>query len=173
MHRTTVLSALALAASLLSATPASAAAPAGSPAGWEPAPTAAFDVPAGARCDAPIHSEPVVDEVVRKVLATRPDGTPSEVAYKGALVIRITNTLTGAYYDADAGGSTIVDYRADGSQRWHVAGPVLLGVGEHQGNLARGEYLLDGIYTLDIAADGYRTLHMIHGSVDDVCARIE
>ncbi|MFD7862869.1 hypothetical protein [Streptomyces sp. NPDC059783] len=170
MHRTTVLTALAFAASLLTAAPASAA-PA--PAGWEPAPTAPFDAPAGTRCDAPVHGEPLVDEVVRKVLATHPDGSPSEIAYKGALLIRVTNTRTGAYTDVDAGGSALVDHRTDGSQRWHAVGPVLLGVGAHQGNLPRGEYRVDGVYTLDIAADGYRTLRMHHGSVDDVCALIE
>lgn len=173
MHRITFVSALALTAALLTAAPASASTPATVGTGWEPAPTAPFDQAAGVRCDAPIHSEPIVDEVVRKVLATHPDGSPSAVAYKGDLVIRVTNTATGAFYDADAGGSAIVDYRTDGSQRWHAVGPVLLGVGEHNGNLPRGQHLINGVYTLDISADGYRTLHMIHGSTDNVCTHID
>ncbi|MEV0786566.1 hypothetical protein AB0I52_27130 [Streptomyces sp. NPDC050423] len=177
MHRTTVVSALALTTALLTAaSPASAGTPAASDAGtgtgWEPAPTAPFDATAGARCDFPIHGEPVVDEVVQKVLATRPDGSPSQIAYKGALVIRVTNTDTGAFHDADAGGSALVDHHADGSQRWHAIGPVLAGIGGHDSNLPRGEQLIDGIYTLDISSAGYKTLHMIHGSTDDICAHI-
>ncbi|MGW0666786.1 hypothetical protein [Streptomyces sp. NPDC002746] len=177
MHRTSVVSALALTAALLTAaSPASASTPAvsgsGTGTGWEPAPTAPFDAAAGARCDFPVHGEPVVDEVVQKVLATHRDGSPSEIAYRGALVIRLTNTDTGAFHDADASGSALVDYHADGSQRWHAVGPVLAGIGEDNGNLPRGEQLIDGVYTLDISATGYKTLHMIHGSTDDICARI-
>ncbi|MFF1926194.1 hypothetical protein ACFVW8_37215 [Streptomyces sp. NPDC058221] len=174
MHRTTAVSALALTTVLLTGVPATAGPPAASDTGtgWEPAPTAPFDAPAGARCDFPVHGEPVVDEVVQKVLATHPDGSPSEIAYRGALVIRVSNTDTGAFHDADASGSAVVDYHADGSQRWHAVGPVLAGIGEDDSNLPRGEQLIDGVYTLDISATGYKTLHMIHGSTDNICARI-
>ncbi len=30
------------------------------PDGWEPSPTPPYDLPAGARCDVPVHTEPVV-----------------------------------------------------------------------------------------------------------------
>ncbi|MEV7108825.1 hypothetical protein [Streptomyces atroolivaceus] len=39
------------------------------PDGWEPSPAPPYDLPAGARCDVPVHTEPVVDEVVQRVLA--------------------------------------------------------------------------------------------------------
>ncbi|MFJ8884510.1 hypothetical protein ACIRJR_14045 [Streptomyces sp. NPDC102402] len=142
------------------------------PGGWEPAPTPPYDVPAGARCDVPVHTEPVVDEVVQRVLERRPDGSPSRVAYRGDLVVRVTNTDSGAFYDADVSGSAIVDHHADGSQKWYVVGPVLAGVGENAGNLARGLYVLDGVYTMDISATGYKSVHLVRGSADDVCARI-
>src|SRR5690606_15721238 len=116
----------ALAALLAGATPAAAStAP-----DWEPAPSAPWDVAAGVRCDFPVHGEPVVDEVVQRVLSTHGDGSPKLVAYKGDLVMRVTNTETGAHYDADASGSALVEYRSDGSQFWAVHGPVLVGVGE-------------------------------------------
>ncbi|MEW2488280.1 hypothetical protein [Streptomyces sp. NPDC048411] len=175
--RPTTLSSLTvvtvIASALLSAAPASAETAAPGKDGWEPAtPTRPYDYAAGARCDFPVHTEPIVDEVVQKVLDRRPDGTPSKIAYRGDLVIRVTNTDTGAYYDADAGGSAIIDFHTDRSQLWHVVGPVLVGVGENNGNLPRGEYRIDGIYTLAISSTGYRTLNMFHGSTDDVCSRI-
>ncbi|MGY0056300.1 hypothetical protein ACWY4P_07040 [Streptomyces sp. LZ34] len=161
-----------LAAVLVGATPASATST--SPGrGWEPAPQAPFDTAAGVRCDFPVHGEPVVDEVVRRVLDTYPDGTPKRVQYKGDLIVRVTNTDTGAFYDADAGGRAIVDYRTDGSQLWSVLGPVLFGFGENGGTLARGLYIVDGVYTADISAAGYKTLTMSHGTTDALCARID
>ena len=164
---------LALAALLCGAVPA-AAEPAGDggTGGWEPAPTPPSDLPAGARCDFPIHTEPVVDEVVGRVLDSHPDGSPHLVLYKGPLIMRITNTDTGAWYDADAGGTALVEYRGDGSQFWSVVGPVLVGIGEDAGNLPRGEYLMDGIYTLEFAADGHRSVHFVHGGAEDLCAHL-
>ena len=166
--RRTALAPLALVAALLGTQPASAA----TGPGWEPAPSAPWDVAAGVRCDFPVHGEPVVDEVVRRVLSTYPDGSARRVAYKGDLVIRVTNTLTGAAHDADASGSAIVEYRRDGSQRWAVNGPVFVGVGEGGGTLPRGLYIVDGVYTMDISATGFKSVHLVHGSTDDLCARI-
>ncbi|MFM9368565.1 hypothetical protein [Streptomyces sp. Da 82-17] len=169
MRRTLAVLPALLAASALAAT----AVPAHAEAGWEPAPSAPWDTAAGERCDFPVHGEPVVDEVVRQVLETHPDGTPKRVAYKGALVVRLTNTATGASYDADAGGRALVEYRADGSQFWDVRGPVLVGVAENGGNLPRGLHLVDGVYTLHIGPDGYKTVTMQQGGRDDLCARVD
>ncbi|MFF5365750.1 hypothetical protein [Streptomyces sp. NPDC013187] len=167
--RRTILVTLALAAALLGTQPAAAAPKAG---GWEPAPSAPWDVAAGVRCDFPVHGEPVVDEVVRRVLSTHPDGSARRVVYRGDLVVRVTNTETGAAHDADASGSAVVEYRRDGSQLWTVHGPVFVGVGEGMGTLPRGLYIVDGAYTMDIGADGFKSLHLIHGRADDLCARI-
>ncbi|MFE1784726.1 hypothetical protein ACFW9F_19610 [Streptomyces sp. NPDC059506] len=140
--------------------------------GWEPAPSVPWDTAAGARCDFPVHGEPVVDEVVRRVLETRPDGSVKRVAYTGDLVVRVTNTVTGASHDADVSGSAVVEYGTDGSQHWSVLGPVLVGVGENGGNLPRGLHVVDGAYTLDIDPTGHKTVTMVRGTVDDLCARI-
>lgn len=170
--RRTIVALLSLATVLLGAVPASAG-HAGTNNGWEPAPSAPWDVTAGVRCDFPVHGEPVVDEVVQRVLDTHPDGSAKRVAYKGDLVVRVTNTGTGAFYDADASGTAVVDYRTDGSQFWSVLGPVLVGVGEGRGNLPRGLYIIDGMYTLDINSTGYKTVNMAYGTQDDICARID
>jgi hypothetical protein len=181
--RRTVLVPLSLIAVLLGVQSAVAAPPSASSAdglparartggGWDPAPTAPFDVGAGLRCDFPVHGEPVVDRVVQHVLDTYPDGSVKHVVYKGDLVLRVTNTDTGAFYDADASGSALVEYRTDGSQFWAVHGPVLIGVGEGKGNLPRGLYIVDGVYTMNIGADGYKAVHLLRGTTDDLCARI-
>ncbi|MFI9169338.1 hypothetical protein [Streptomyces lincolnensis] len=162
----------ALVAVLWGAVPASAVSAAPGT-GWEPAPATPWDVPAGARCDFPVHGEPVVDEVVRRVLSVGPDGSPRRVVYKGDLVVRVTNTDSGASHDADASGTAVVDYRADGSQTWRVRGPVLVGVAENGGNLPRGLYLVDGVYTLHIGSTGYKTVTMAHGTLDELCSHID
>src|SRR3954452_19451783 len=83
--------------------------------GWVPAPTQPFDRAAGVLCDFAVHAEPVVDKVVTRVLATNPDGSTRRAAFKGDLVVRVTNTATGAFYDADASGNAVVNYHQDGS----------------------------------------------------------
>ncbi|MEV1079598.1 hypothetical protein AB0I98_15290 [Streptomyces sp. NPDC050211] len=171
MRRTVRLAPLVLAAVLLGAQPASAGAGTGT--GWEPAPSAPWDVDAGLRCDFPVHGEPVIDEVMKRVLDTYPDGAAKRVAYKGDLVVRVTNTGTGAFYDADVSGSAIVEQRTDGSQFWAVHGPVLVGIGEGKGNLPRGLYIIDGVYTIDISSAGYRTVSLAHGTKDDLCSRVD
>lgn len=151
-------------AALVAAVPGSAQAGSGDTGGargWEPAPTPPFDVPAGARCDFAYHVEPVVDEVRRLALPG------DRWLYEGDLVVEVTNTETGAVTLVDASGTALIEYGADGSQTWYVTGPVLAGVGE--GTLPRGLWLIDGQYVLEFAADGYRTLHMIHGSTHNVC----
>ncbi|MFB4420294.1 hypothetical protein C5F59_004275 [Streptomyces sp. QL37] len=97
---------------------------------------------------------------------------PSRVACRGDLVVRVTNTDTGAFHDAGVSGGAIVDQHADGSRKWYVVGPVPAGVGENAGNPARGLYALDGVYTMDISATGCTSVHLVLGSADDVCARI-
>ncbi|WP_405818001.1 hypothetical protein OG705_02410 [Streptomyces sp. NBC_00838] len=172
--RGTVVALLALTAPLLGVGTYPAHAATGTAdSGWEPAPSAPWDTAAGVRCDFPVHAEPVVDEVERRVVTTHPDGSPERVLYRGDLVVRITNTDTGAFHDADASGTAAVDHRADGSQFWSVLGPVLVGFAENGGTLARGVYLIDGVYTLDISSAGYKDVTMVHGSVDDLCARVD
>jgi hypothetical protein len=137
--------------------------------GWEPAPTPPFDQAAGVTCDFPIHAAPVKDDVVTKVLQRYPDGSIHRDAFKGALIVRVTNQETGGHYDADASGSAVVDHAVDGAQTWYVIGPVLLGVREGQANSPRGLWVINGVYRLVIGPDGHRTLTMVSGSLDNVC----
>lgn len=123
------------------------------------------------RCDVAVHGGPVVDEVVRRTLATYEDGTQL-VEYKGTLVVRIVNSATGASYDADASGRAVVELRPDRSQFWYVTGPILAGFGEGGGNVPRGLYTVDGAYTLEVSPTGYKTLTMLRGTTDPLCDKV-
>ncbi|MFE1369024.1 hypothetical protein ACFW84_32965 [Streptomyces anulatus] len=52
-----------------------------------------------------------MDEVVRRELPP-PAEDITRSAYKGALVVRVTNKETGAHDDADVSGSAVVDAHA-------------------------------------------------------------
>ncbi|KFK90623.1 hypothetical protein IX27_06335 [Streptomyces sp. JS01] len=155
----------------LGTAPATAARPPPPPrgSGWEPAPSAPWDVPAGERCAFAVHGVPIVDEVVSRELPPPAEGV-TRTAYKGDLVIRVTNKETGAHYDADVSGTALVDAYASGAQFWRVLGPVLVGVGE--GSLARGLYVVDGAYTIDIGPTGTKTVAGPAVRTDSICARI-
>lgn len=147
------------------------AAPAQAHAGdWVPAPSEPYDRAAGELCDVPIHAEPIVDEVIKKVVRTE----PLREVYTGRLVIRVTNTGTGRSFDANASGTSYVAYAADGSQTWYAAGPVLIGFREGAGNLPRGLWVIDGVYRIQFEATlVHKTLTMVRGTTDDVCQHID
>jgi hypothetical protein len=174
--RRLILVTVASVAVLLVPTPASASTTRAHDGGWLPAPSAPFDRPAGVLCDSPIHSEPIVDEVVMKVLDTYPDGTSKVEIYTGALVVRVTNTDTGATTDVDASGTALISYRPGGSfdrdSTWYVVGPVLVGFREGRGDHPRGYYQFDGIYSINFAEDGFKTVRMLAGTEHDVCLDI-
>jgi hypothetical protein len=140
--------------------------------GWVPAPSAPFDRAAGELCDFAVHGQPVVDQVRKRTLQTNPDGTPRSELYVGKLVVRVTNVATGAFYDADASGDAVIVSAADGSSTWYVHGPVLVGFRAGTGNLPRGLYVIDGLYRLAFAPDGFKTLTMLRGTEDNVCTHI-
>jgi hypothetical protein len=174
MRKLLSLAAAASAAAVLfAAAPASAASASPAEGDWVPAPSAPWDQAAGVTCDFPIHGEPIVDEVKMKVLDTYPDGSSKREIYDGALIIRVTNTSTGASVDADASGTAVIDYKPGGSfaqsSTWHVAGPVLVGFRQNGGNLARGLYILDGLFTLTFSDTGYKTVKFRVGGADNIC----
>jgi len=135
--------------------------------GWVPAPQESFDRDAGVLCDVPIHAEPIVDHVMKKTLAN------GDEIYAGKLIVRVTDTDNGDYYDADASGTALVNYADDGTQTWYVTGPVLFGFRENGGTLPRGLWIIDGVYRVVFAPSGYKTVTMVHGTTTDVCPRIE
>ncbi|GAA4717323.1 hypothetical protein Prum_019990 [Phytohabitans rumicis] len=138
-----------------------------------PAPSAPYDQPAGARCDFAVHLEPVVDEVMTKVLATYPDGSTKREAYVGDLVFRVTNTATGASVDVDLSGNAIVAYQPGGTlitnSTWYLVGPAMFGFKEGGGDHPRGLWVFDGVYTVAFDAVAYKTVTIYHGTERNVC----
>jgi hypothetical protein len=141
--------------------------------GWVPAPQAAFDLPAGARCDFAIHSEPIVDEVHKLVFDTYPDGSPRRELYRGDLILEVTNTETGAVTQADASGIALIEYGTDGSMTWYVTGPVMLGFAENSGTLPRGLWIVDGQFMVKFSPTSYKTITMIHGTTHNLCTDLD
>ncbi|NEC24276.1 hypothetical protein [Streptomyces parvus] len=67
--------------------------------GWEPAPSAPWDVPAGQRCAFPVHGEPIVDEVVRRELPPPAEGV---TAYTVGISPTGTKTVAGPAVRTDS-----------------------------------------------------------------------
>jgi hypothetical protein len=171
MHRTALASVaaatIAIGGAVLGvASPASAAS---NDSGWFQVVESPYDEPAGVECDFPFHAEPIVNQVFGKTTRALSDGTPTQQIFTGPLVYRITNTDSGTYYDANASGSAVVDYGTDGSQTWHVIGPILLDSFSGKTNLPRGLWVINGIYTIEIDASHFVTVTLTIGTEDNVC----
>jgi hypothetical protein len=136
-------------------------------------PSAPFDLAAGVYCDFPVHGDPIVDEVRVKTVAEYPDGSPRLQLATGALQFRMTNSATGASTVADAGGSAIFELFPDGSQTWHVIGPVLARFKDGASNIPRGVWTIDGVYDVNFSTTGFKTVTIFHGGVHDVCADLD
>ena len=176
MRRTIVIALAAVAALLGTATQASANTGSTLRTGilvhnpWVPWPSAPFDLAAGAYCAFAVHGEPTVDKVRVKTIEEYPDGSPKRQLATGALMFRMTNTETGASTIADAGGSAVFDLFPDGSQTWHVVGPVLAAFKDGASNIPRGVWTINGIYDINFSTTNFKTVTIFHGGVHSICA---
>lgn len=97
--------------------------------------------------------------------------------YAGALVLAVTNSATGATTSVDTGGTSVVAYRPGGAidrdSSWYAAGPAMFGFRAGLGNRPRGLYVFDGLYTVNFAADGYKTVTVLAGGEQEICALID
>jgi len=137
---------------------------------WVPWPASPFDLAAGAYCEFAVHGDPIVAEVVTKTIEVYPDGSPKRELAKGPLIYRLTNTATGATTTADAGGSAVFDFYPDGSQTWHVIGPVLAAFKDGASNIPRGLWTINGIYEIHFSPTNFKTVTIRRGGLHDVCA---
>ncbi|MEU7820512.1 hypothetical protein [Catellatospora sp. NPDC049133] len=176
MRRAVIAAAVMVTALLAGAAPAQATEPAGGAGahgGWVPAPSAAFEQPAGARCDFAIRSEPIRDEVRKLVLDTYADGKPKRELYAGDLIVRYTNLETGVFTEVDASGTAMVQYGTDGSMTYYVVGPVIFGFRADGSTLPRGMWLIDGVYTVAFTPTFQKTLTMVHGTTTNLCTLVD
>jgi len=155
--------------------PVTTSAKAGDAAGddWTPYRTAPFQLAAGVRCPFGLAGTPVRDRERIRTLARFPDGTPLVQEITGPLVVRYTNTDTGATVRRNLTGRATITYREDGSftetlDRGRFAfglagsdpgGPGFFGV--------RGSG-----FTLTVRTDGSRTISLRTGRVENLCTTL-
>jgi len=150
---------------------ASAAAPRGP--GWVSVPVPPFERAAGVVCDFAVKGVPIVADLWKKTLQTNPDGTVRSELWVGPLIYQVTNESNGKSTKLDGSSWGVIVYNPDGSSKWHLHGPLGVGFAAGTGNLPRGLYQVNGPnYTLAIAADGYKTLTIRHGTVNNICPRL-
>lgn len=166
-----VLASVAVTAS--GAAPAAADTPGPAPGfrggGWERVVAEPFTSPAGDLCPFPVHSEPLVDRVYVRATATFPDGTPRRQEYAGPLVVRMTNTATGAAITRSLSGRATATYSADGGYDFSIKGRAAVGFRAYRcDSEPTGFYVLRGVHLVHFAADGTRTLTLDRGSEENV-----
>ena len=54
-----------------------------------------------------------------------------------------------------------------------MVGPVLLGFREGGGNLPRGLWVVDGVFTVEFSPTFVKTVTMIHGTEHNVCTDLD
>jgi hypothetical protein len=158
----------------IQAQPAAAAIPtvtAGARVGdWMPYRTKPFELAAGTRCTFGLAGAPVRDRERVRTVATFPDGTPRIQEFAGPLVVRYTNTDTGATVRRNLTGRATVTYRPDGSftetlDHGHLA--VGLAPSDPGGP---GFFVLTGSgFRLAVAATGRRSISLGTGRVENLC----
>lgn len=141
--------------------------------GWVRSVAEPFTSPAGDLCVFPLQSDPLVDRVYVRTVRTFPDGSPEIQEYVGPLVVRLTNTTTGASIVRNLSGRAVVTFAADGSSDFRIQGPAAVGFRSANGDsLPTGFYVLRGVHVVHFAVDGTRTLTVDRGSEENTCATL-
>jgi hypothetical protein len=135
--------------------------------GWEPFRTQPFD--SVGRCSFTVHGDIVRDEEEVRTLATFPDGTPRVQEFRGPLVIRFTNTSTGASVVRDVSGYGRLRRTQDGGSVWYFDGGASVGVPIGNTAFPAGSYVIHGRFRLVIRPDGTRELPHLHADVENLC----
>lgn len=167
MRRVSIIAAIAGIGSLAITPAASAAGGGTAEPQWKPYRTKPFTTTG--TCSFAIQGDIVQDEEETRVDATYADGSPKVQEFRGPLVIRFTNTSTGASVVRDVSGYALLRFGQDGSSTWFFDGGGSIGV--HTGNRTTppGSYILRGTFVLEIAADGTRTIRRLHATQENLC----
>lgn len=140
---------------------------------WSPYRTAPFTLPAGTRCPFPLRGTPVYDDERIRTLATFPDGTPRVQEVDGPLIVRYTDTDSGATVVRDLTGRALVTYGPDGGfreilERGHLA--VGLAATDSGGP---GFFILSGGHpSIAVSADGSRVLTPGTARIENICTTL-
>ena len=170
MRRVSTIAAVAGISVALIAPAAGAAGESAGTGGWQPYRTQPFD--STDVCSFTVHGDIVKDEEEVRTDATYPDGSAKVQEFRGPLVIRFTNTSTGASVVRDVSGYAMLHFAQDGASTWFFNGGGSIGV--HSGNRTTppGSYILRGTFVLTIASDGTRTIRPIHATSENLCTTL-
>ena len=138
--------------------------------GWQPYRTQPFD--SSDVCSFTVHGDIVKDEEETRIDAAYPDGSAKVQEFRGPLVIRFTNTGTGASVVRDVSGYALIHFRQDGGSTWFFNGGGSIGV--HAGNRATpaGSYIVQGTFVVTFAPDGTRDIHLVHARSENLCTTL-
>jgi hypothetical protein len=151
-------------AALLVAGSVSAASP------WTPLGADSFQLAAGTRCPFTLRSDVTANAERIRTLETYPDATPRLQEVVGLLLVRYTNVESGESVERNLTGTALVEYPEDG-------GFILTLVGGHMaiglpptvpGGPAYLVFTGTG-FSLDLNADGSRTITYGNGQIENIC----
>ncbi|UAL30860.1 hypothetical protein K8W59_04985 [Nocardioides rotundus] len=168
MLRATVTALLAPLA--VGALPASAAA--ADP--WQPAPQGSLTLPAERYCgDFDLQADPIRQAVEQRVEESYESGAPRVVAYRGALLVELTNLTSGATARVSLSGHSTATLREDGTmETYETNGPVGMGWPTGTPGMDPGFYLLNGRHVVGFAPDDSRAMLVDQGTESDLCERV-
>lgn len=141
--------------------------------GWEPYRTQPFALVAGTRCPFGLAGTPLQDRERIRTLARFPGGKPKVQQVSGPLVVRYTNTDTGASVRRNLKGRATITYGEDGSFTEMLDhGRLAVGLAPTDPG-GSGFFVLTGTgFRLDVSAGGGRTLFLGTGQVENLCTAL-
>lgn len=136
---------------------------------WQTYRTSPWTDVAGAVCSFGVSTSIVEDQEQERVLASYPNGDPKLQEFRGPLVIRYTNTSTGASVERNLSGYGWFRYGTDGSIVAFIASHI--GVTVHVGNAGwpAGEWDIAGQSVVTVSSSGAINVRLLHATAEDLC----
>jgi hypothetical protein len=152
--------------------PSAQAATVTSPGGWLPYRTAPWTDAPGSVCVFGVTAAIVEDQEQVRTLATYPDGSPQLQEFRGPLVIRYTNTSSGAWVVRDLSGYAWFHYDTGGGLEALVASHIAVTV--HVGNtrFPAGEWVISGRSEVTVDSAGAISVRLIHATAENLCTTL-
>jgi hypothetical protein len=139
---------------------------------WQPYVQGDLDLPADRYCgDFAVHSTPVRQDIVFRVVSRWESGGPRDVEYRGPLITEATNTTTGESVRLNMSGRAYTQQRPDGSlSTYEAIGPVGFGWPTGSVGLPQGYYVFRGRHVVEFPRSAPRRLVVDQGPETDICA---
>jgi hypothetical protein len=170
--RVLATAAAALIAAAASGLPSAQAATVGSSDGWLPYRTAPWTDAPGGVCAFGVTTAIVDDQEQYRTLATYPDGSPELQEFRGPLVIRYTNTSSGASVVRDLSGYAWFHYDADGGLEALVASHIAVTVPVGNTGFPPGEWVISGRSEVTLDSAGAINVRLIHATAENLCTTL-